>query len=257
MILLNLIKNALKFTKQGFVEISCYAESNEFEICVKDTGIGIPEDKQRIIFEAFRQVEDTFCRNYGGVGIGLSVCKKLTDALGGRIWVDSKPENLIEGKVGGSTFYLTLPIKEVEKKSTNFISDTIKPKINYQNKYILIVEDDEPSYILLNYMLEAINCRTIWARNGIEAINLCKNNSEIVLVLIDIYLPHINGFEVAKAIKRIHPYMKIIAQTAYPQGKVLEDKNNIFNDLLSKPIDKNILWEKVTKYIGLASSIKN
>jgi PAS domain S-box-containing protein len=245
-ILINLLKNALKFTHEGYVKYGFTLEYDEnkpyLKVFVKDSGIGIPLDKQNMIFDMFRQVEDTHTRQYGGTGIGLSIVKKITKLLGGEIWVESSPGN-------GSCFYFTLTelISENHVQPTDFTSG--KQNI-FTGKTILIAEDDPYSYSLLEAILKPTGAVLIHAADGEEATNQCMNCSFINLVLLDLNMPKKNGYDVAREIKSFWPELPIIAQTAYAN---MGDKEKILaagsDDYISKPIDKNRLLELVSKYL--------
>ncbi|MCD4681378.1 MAG: response regulator [Bacteroidales bacterium] len=260
-ILINLLKNALKFTNEGHVHYGYSLKTNskpgsteqsrstELKFFVKDTGIGIPDNKQELIFDIFRQAEDTHTRGYGGTGIGLSISKKLTELLGGKIWLESK-----KGK--GSTFYFTIPYEECE---ITHISNEVEEekekgkekKSKIKKKSILIVEDVEASYEFLKIVLEKSGNNTIWAKDGEESVKLCKENTNIDLVLMDINMSEMNGYEATKEIKKIHPNLPIIAQTAYA---IAGDREKSLaagcDDYISKPIKKEVLMGKIVKWLS-------
>ncbi len=211
-ILSNLLENALKFTNTGFIEFGYQLKNSELEIYVKDTGIGIKPEKQDIIFERFSQEEKSLSRNVGGLGLGLSIAKENAELLGGKITLKSE-----KGK--GSTFYVTIPYKPVNHKHGNDNSNTDKTETaKRQNKYtILIVEDEEVNYLYIDTLLEdfELNLRTLHAKHGKEAVEMCKKNSEIDFVLMDMKMPIMTGFEATKLIKEFRPDLPIVAQTAY------------------------------------------
>lgn len=253
-ILINLLKNALKFTHEGLIKfgyiIETYKDKPMLKFFVEDTGIGIPENKQELIFDVFRQLDDTHTRVYGGTGIGLSISKKLTEFLGGKIWLESE-----EGK--GSTFYFTIPytkLKSSDKPDEIEIS-VIAKSIPLENntpmeKTILIVEDDEASFEFLKILLENKGVTTYWAKDGKESIKYCKENPDIDLVLMDINMMNMNGYTATKKIKKFRPDLPIIAQTAYA---IAGDREKAFDagcdDYISKPIKKEILMEKIGKWL--------
>ena len=246
-ILIHLLSNALKFTEKGVIEFGYHEitqnKQHLLQFYVSDTGIGIPKEKQTFIFDVFRQVDDTHTRRQGGTGIGLSIAKKLTELLGGKIWLESD-----EG--AGSTFYFTIPYAEVEKPREPIIDET-KKRHNLTGKTVLIVEDVESSFEVLNLVLERSGIKTVWAKDGKEAIKLCKENSSIELVLMDINMPVMNGYEATKEIKKIRPKLPIIAQTAYA---LAGDREKFLaagcDDYISKPIEKELFMEKLGRLLG-------
>lgn len=214
-ILINLLKNALKFTHEGLIKfgyiIETYKDKPMLKFFVEDTGIGIPENKQELIFDVFRQLDDTHTRVYGGTGIGLSISKKLTEFLGGKIWLESEEDK-------GSTFYFTIPytkLKSSDKPDEIEIS-VIAKSIPLENntpmeKTILIVEDDVANYEFLKILLENKGVTTYWAKDGKESIKYCKENPDIDLVLMDINMMNMNGYTATKKIKKFRPDLPIIA----------------------------------------------
>lgn len=245
-ILINLLKNAIKFTKEGYVYFGYKIERNQnkkvLKFYVEDTGIGIPADKLKIIFEIFRQVEDSNTRIYGGTGIGLSISKKLASLFDGDIWVESEL-----GK--GSKFYFTLPNCIVEA-NPHMENSALDKGIDYTGKTILIAEDDEASYFLLEISLRKMGVKIIWAKDGKEAVDLCKKNSPD-LVLMDINMPKMHGYEATRLIRKFSPDLPIIAQTAFAMvgDRELAMKAGC-DDYISKPIKKEDLIRLIEMYIN-------
>ncbi|MDD4491969.1 MAG: PAS domain S-box protein [Bacteroidales bacterium] len=247
-ILVNLLKNALKFTKEGYIEYGfTFEHINEngfLKFYVKDTGIGIAKDKQQLIFDQFRQADDSLTRTYGGTGLGLSISKKLVEILGGEIWVESET-----GK--GSTFFFTLPSAKLTSVPVNPVSAVSDiPEYDFSGKKLLLAEDDDPSFLLLKAMLRKTGIEIIRAKNGIEAVSLSRSESDISLILMDINMPEMNGYEATKIIKAEKPYIPVIAQTAY---SISGDKERTIesgcDDYISKPIKKQELFRLIQKYI--------
>lgn len=247
-IMINLLKNALKFTKKGFVEFGFtkvnIKNENYLRFYVRDTGIGIPKNMQMVIFDIFRQVENSNSRLYGGTGIGLSVCKKLAILLGGDIWVESE--------VGiGSTFYFTIPYQGDNQKTESDQRTFQMNKLKFPGKTILIAEDDEISFDFLKILSSMAGIKAIRAHNGKEAVELCYSNPEIDLVFMDVRMPLMDGFKAAEIIKKTRPNLVIIAQTAYAQmGELEKSIQSGCDDYILKPIKKEIFFELVKKYLG-------
>jgi PAS domain S-box-containing protein len=247
-VLINLLKNSIKFTDEGFVEFGIAeikkGDTDYFKFYVKDTGIGIDKKYHDVIFNIFRQIDDTHTRKYGGTGIGLSVAKKIVEMLGGEIWVESEQEK-------GSTFYFTIPVLSENKQTEIQTSDSvIITEKRFDGKTVLIAEDEVPSFKFLNLVLTKMNIRVLWAKNGIEVVDLCKTDPSINLILMDIKMPLLNGYEATRQIKRIRPELPVIAQTAYA---TISDKAESLNagcdDYLSKPIQIGQLKDLLRKYL--------
>ncbi|MCQ2974298.1 MAG: ATP-binding protein [Bacteroidales bacterium] len=238
-ILNNLIGNAMKFTENGFIEFG-YRFSNPEELLfyVKDTGVGMPKDKIDIIFERFGQIEQKDDKNQQGTGLGLAISKKLSELLGGKMWVESE-----EGK--GSTFYFTLPYESDLNTADEYgaaFSDT--NTLSLKGKNILVAEDEDMNIAFMKEVLDETEANVLWAKNGKEAVDIAKNNSEIDLILMDIKMPIMNGYDATKAIREFNKKVVIIAQTAYAltdeKDKTIEAGCNYY---LTKPIDINLLMK--------------
>ena len=243
-ILANFIKNAIKFTFDGSIEFGYVKKGEYLEFFVKDTGIGIPQKRQQLIFERFRQGSESYNRGYEGSGLGLSISKSYVEMLGGRIWVESE-----EGL--GSTFYFTIPYIALSEEKTTIekIISAEHKEIGIKNLKILIVEDDEISYSLLSKTLQKISKEVLHAITGVEAIDICRNNPDIDLVLMDIQIPKMDGNEATRQIRQFNKNVIIIAQTAYAfagdSEKVIEAG---CNDYIYKPINKTLLYELIKKH---------
>jgi CheY-like chemotaxis protein len=244
-ILTNLVKNAIKFTYEGSIEFGYEKKGKYLEFFVKDTGAGIPQNQQQIIFERFRQGSDSLTRKYEGSGLGLSIAKSYVEMLGGKIWVESE-----EGK--GSTFYFTIPYNAVSEKQTE-LKDTISQEhkeVQVKNLKILIVEDDEISYSLLARMLQKISKEVLHTITGVQAVEACRNNPDLDLVLMDIRMPKMDGNEATRQIRQFNKDVIIIAQTAYSfSGDNAKSIESGCNDYITKPINKTLLYELIKKHI--------
>lgn len=257
-ILTNLVKNAIKFTNKGQIEFGYEIvagndpsgidkkdnKPEELIFFVKDTGIGIPQEKLGIVFERFRQVNETNTRNFEGAGLGLSISKAFVEMLGGRLWVESE-----YGK--GSTFYFTLPYNtEPQKKVPKAVVEP-KAEVPVKSKYkIMIVEDDKFSEVLLTLAVEAISKKIIKVRNGIDAVELCRENPDIDLILMDIKMPEMDGYEATRQIRQFNKDVIIIAQTAF--GQISERENVLesgFNDYIAKPLSVNSVGSLIRKHL--------
>lgn len=248
-ILINLVKNAIKFTNEGFIEygyrLNTDSKSAELEFFVKDTGVGVLKDRQEAIFERFIQADSSDKMAYQGVGLGLSISKAYVEVLGGKIWLESE-----EGK--GSTFYFTIPYNtELEEKILveNHVPDYDEVNNCAKNLNVLIAEDDKISRMLLTKTIKVFSKEIIEAIDGVEALEACKNNPDIDLVLMDINMPNMNGHEAIKQIRQFNKNVIIIAQTAnaFDSDRKVAIESGC-NDFISKPIIKNELLELINKY---------
>jgi PAS domain S-box-containing protein len=248
-VLTNLIKNAIKFTSSGSIEFGYSSmgsftgpvnEFTGFRFYVQDTGPGIPKDQTDVIFERFRQGSVLLTRAYEGAGLGLSISKAFVEMLGGKIWVESEP-----GK--GSVFYFEIPLTNSDTELSEVTEN--KGNNNFKPCCILVVEDDENSLMFIRTLLEIEHINAIEANTGIEAVEMVKNHPEIDLVLMDIKMPEMDGFEATRQIKKIRPMLPVIAQTAYAFAEERAKAEQAgCNDYLSKPIKRVTLIEKFRKF---------
>jgi len=232
-ILINLINNALKFTEEGTVEFGCEISTNgNLLFFVKDSGMGIPDDKHNLIFEPFRQINDAYLsKKKGGTGLGLSIVKGLVELMKGEVWFESQYGI-------GTTFFFTLPfIQTPAFKQKNEIQ--LDREYSWTNKKILVVEDDEANTLLINELLSNTKSTNYFAISAKEALSKLYENPDIDLVLMDIQLPDINGYELTTQLKSINPNIIIIAQTAYAAEA---DKARALavgcSGFIAKPIDQ-------------------
>jgi hypothetical protein len=243
-ILTNLVKNAIKFTYEGSIEFGYEKKGEYLEFFVKDTGVGIPKNQTELIFERFRQGSESHYRGYEGSGLGLSIARSYVKMLGGEIWVESE-------KGIGSTFYFTIPYNAVSEEKIELINavSAEHKEVEIKNLKVLIVEDDEISYSLLTRTLQKISYKVLHAITGVEAVEACRNNPDLDLVLMDIRMPVMDGNEATRQIRQFNRDIIIIAQTAYAfpgdSEKAIEAG---CNDYISKPINKTLLYELIKKH---------
>jgi PAS domain S-box len=243
-IFVHLLNNALKFTNEGIIEFG-YTIDPEHRLVfyVKDTGIGVPFELQEAIFDRFRQADESFTREHGGLGLGLSICKGLINLMQGRIWVES------DAKSGSSfNFILSEEIGETFKEG-EVIVDEMEPL--QEHKRVLIVEDDPASFDYLNEILLSAGCQVLHAKNGIGGLELFTSTNAIDLILLDIQLPEMDGYQFAQKIREIDSNVPIIAQTAHAmpedRKKCLEAGCSCY---LTKPIHYDLLVETIKEYLG-------
>jgi PAS domain S-box-containing protein len=240
-IIYQLIDNAVKFTYTGAITLGYNLDKNCINLYVKDTGVGISEEKKNQMFGSFIQENISNTRGYEGSGIGLSIAKGFAELLGGKIWLESE-----KGK--GSTFYLSIPCKDelIENKPTRSINHTVLKDISHT---ILIAEDDEINFAYLEILLTHKSIKVLHATNGIETVEMCKKNPEVCLVLMDLKMPEMDGFEATRQIKLSRPELPVIAVTAYAER---EDKKKAIqagcDDYLTKPVKKEFLMKKMEEF---------
>jgi len=243
----NLIDNALKYTEKGYVEFgyTIFNNINFVEFYVKDTGIGIAKDKHIEIFQRFNKIETDKSKLYRGTGLGLTITQNLVERLGGTIRVESTPNQ-------GSTFYFTLPMRvsimsgETKTESAAFINN------NWNNKTLLIAEDEESNFRYLEMLLKNKGIKVIKAENGYEAIDKIRENNHIDLILMDIKMPEMNGLEATTRIKKMKPNIPIIIQTAYAmQNDEKMSKEAGCDDFITKPIQRDKLLSLIEKWINV------
>jgi PAS domain S-box-containing protein len=243
-ILTNLVKNAIKYSIEGTIELGYNKEDNILEFYVKDTGIGIPKDRQKAIFERFIQADIADREAYQGAGLGLAISKAYVEMLGGKIWVESEV-----GK--GSTFYFTLPYNVVakEKNVAGKIVSTENTENQIKNLKILIAEDDETSERFISMTVNKFSKEILEVRNGIETVEICRTNPDLDLILMDIQMPGLNGHEAIRQIRQFNKDVVIIAQTAFglsgDREKAIEAG---CNDYITKPINKAELQTLIHKH---------
>ena len=243
-ILTNLVKNAIKYSDSGSIELGYELKDKFIQFYVKDSGIGIEPNRIEAIFNRFVQADIEDVRAFQGAGLGLSISKAYVEMLGGKIWVKSQV-----GK--GSIFNFTIPKNFKKRESMELLKNKATKEKDSNNKQlkILIVEDDESSTELLKIALESFCKDFIEVRTGTDAVAICKKNKDIDLILMDIKLPYLNGYEATKQIRQFNKDVIIISQTAF--GLYGDREKSIeagCNDYISKPINKLVLTELIKKY---------
>ncbi|PKP00184.1 MAG: hybrid sensor histidine kinase/response regulator [Bacteroidetes bacterium HGW-Bacteroidetes-8] len=250
-ILTNLVKNAIKFTDEGSIKFGYNLKKEDqtkvLEFFIRDTGIGVPKEKIEAIFERFIQADIADLRANQGTGLGLSISKAFVELMGGKIWVKSK-----EG--AGSTFFFTTPYKlhiQADKGIESFVQDTVRANTQIKKLRVLIVEDDQTSDLFMTRMLKKVSTAVLHAQTGIKAVKACRDNPDLDLILMDIKMPDMNGYEATRQIRQFNKDIIIIAQTAFAQTydriKALEAG---CNDHITKPIIKETFLPLIQKYFN-------
>jgi CheY-like chemotaxis protein len=271
-VLKNLLSNAFKFTEKGSVKMTIHTSTQHQKFgvetlnqsqavvafSVKDTGIGIPADKQTIIFEAFQQADGTTSRKYGGTGLGLTISREIARLLGGMIDVESVPGE-------GSTFTLYLPavytgvdavgIRALEKSVEDRSLPPVPPDTNFGGKKVLLVDDDRRNIFAITSVLQNRGLTVLHAENGQEGIDVLKQNPDIQLVLMDTMMPHKDGIEATHEIRQMDQFksLPIISLTAKAmkgdREKCLEAGAS---DYITKPVDPERLMAFIHLWLNHA-----
>jgi signal transduction histidine kinase/CheY-like chemotaxis protein len=243
-ILTNLVKNAIKFTNSGFIEFGYERKGKFLEFFVKDTGVGIRQDKREMIFERFRQVSESLSRNYEGAGLGLAISKAFVEIMGGRIWVESELGE-------GSSFFFAIPfIEQKIVRTTPFTNElNMWDKLNISGLKIVIAEDDATSYLFLSKLIKSMGGEILKVMTGTDAVGVCRKNPDVDLVLMDIQMSEMNGYEATRRIREFNKNLVIIAQTALGlKGERERAMAAGCTDFLTKPFSMIEFNELIRKY---------
>lgn len=242
-LILQLVYNALKFTNEGHVQFgySIDNDSKKVHFFVRDTGIGIKKEDQENIFKKFVKGDGQNTDRNRGAGLGLTLTNKLIKLLGSEIYIDSTPNE-------GSTFYFDLSIDNTLQNNIQNTNVKIS-SLNWWDKNILIAEDTESNYIFIEAFLEKTNAKLYWAKTGLEALNLVKSGQKFDVVLMDVMMPEMDGYEATAKIKTIDPELPIIIQTALALPDE-EEKcyENGCDHVLVKPISSEKLIATIKHY---------
>ena len=241
-IIINLVKNAIKFTSKGSIALSCIVIDNTLQIKVADTGRGIQKEHIETIFDRFVQANQSYSRDFEGSGLGLSICRSYAEMLDGNISVESIPAK-------GSVFTLSIPYKPVENyRNTDSKTDQpieVKRKLN-----IFLAEDDDVSFLLFKSIVTNLGINLTRACDGQEAIEIIEgNNCNFDLIFMDLKMPNLDGYEATRRIKKRYPAIPIIAITAYAMSDdITRIKNSGFQDYILKPIRIDQISQLISKW---------
>jgi signal transduction histidine kinase/DNA-binding response OmpR family regulator len=251
-ILFNLVGNSIKFTDTGEVSVRVSVESSDTDkatlhIAVADTGIGIPQEKRRVIFEAFAQADDSTSRRYGGTGLGLTISSRLVAIMGGRMWVESE--------VGqGSTFHFTL--KLLRGKPAASAGAILKPAV-LQDVAVLVVDDNSTNRQMLNELLSHWGMKPTLAENGMRGIEILEQTNAagaaFPLILLDCHMPDMDGFTLAKRIKsdpRFKGAIIMMLTSGGQRGDASRCRDLRISAYLVKPIQQTELLEAILTVLG-------
>ena len=241
----NLIGNAIKFTREGRISYGFRQINDVLEFYVTDTGIGISPEGQKVIFERFRQDNQAGLKHSGGTGLGLAISQHIIGLLGGAISVISTPGE-------GTVFSFTIPYKSAELPKLKQISPINNGfDFDWSDKTILVVEDIDSNYKYIHAAIFRTGIIILRAVDGVEAIEMCKSNNKIDIVLMDVNMPVLNGYDATTEIKKLRPDLPIIAQTAYAmQGEEQRSREAGCDAYLSKPVNLRSLYNTMSQFIG-------
>ncbi len=241
-VLNNLIGNAVKFTEKGHVDFGYECRGKKIEFFVEDTGIGIEKHRLDQVFNRFWQVESGNAGKFGGTGLGLTISKSLVELMQGEIRVESEVN-------AGTTFRFAIPL-ELREPGSNDDLRTEKKLYRWPEKIILVVEDEDYNYVFIREMLHASGAKLLWAKNGVEALDIIENHPDIDLVLMDIKMPFMDGLEATRKIRETKPGIPVIVQTAYAME---EEREKIIDSgcdaYIAKPIARDELYLKCNHYL--------
>ncbi len=232
----HLLSNAVKFTTKGSVTFGYRTEKDHYSFFIKDTGIGIDAPMHSKVFERFSQEDSSRSRKYEGSGLGLSIVKGVAVQLGGSVSLDST-------KGLGSTFSITIPFQQQSAKAE-------EKTVEETEKLVMIAEDEDSNYVVLEMIMrKAFKAQIIRAWNGEEAVQIAKNHPELKLIIMDIKMPVMDGFEATREIKAIYPSIPIIAITAFAMsGDEYKAKEAGCDDYIAKPINRTDLFRKLSEF---------
>jgi len=242
-VIVNLLNNAVKYSEKGTINFSytINANKNALEFYIKDTGIGMSKEDAKNIFNRFNRIQNDKTINLSGLGLGLSISKAYVEMLGGQIYLKSK-ENV------GTTFYFTTPLRLNSLPAKPLTEIALKAVDKIKPLTILVAEDDDINFMLIKKVMKIRNYTIIRAKNGEEAVNVCKKNNKIQLIVMDMKMPKMDGLEARKIIKNFKPYLPVIAHTAYTSAEIIcEVYNAGFIDCVTKPLDKTKLFRIIDR----------
>lgn len=243
-VLKHLLSNSFNFTPTGFVEFGYrLKDENNLLFYVVDSGIGIEPDKMDFIFNPFRQADSSSTRRHGGLGLGLAISKHVVEKMGGKIWMNSTPGS-------GTSVFFTIPFIPVKLKFENVNTGNGLKEFNWDGKTILIADDIDANFVFFKAALQKTKANLIWARNGLEALNYVRKGEPVNLILMDLVMPEMDGFEATRIIKSINQKLPVVGQTAYPEtissNKLAECG---FDSVLEKPIRTHQMLMEIDRFL--------
>ena len=252
-ILVNLINNAIKFTDSGEIVVSVIPKAKTddkhiLQFSVKDTGIGIPEDKLHRLFQSFSQVDASTTRKYGGTGLGLAICKRLVELMGGEIWVEST-------YMEGTTFHFTITtgIVDEQQAGTSDADDAETKKFR-----ALLIDDNKTNIKILEMQCKSLPLETVSTIDPQKALEWIKQGESFDLVITDMHMPGLNGYDLTTEIRKQYSLkqLPVILLTSVTKLDAGMDRK-IFNEFLTKPVKKSTLTNSIKLLLGLEEKAKD
>lgn len=243
-VLINLLSNALKYTKEGQIDFGCEVNNDLIRFYVKDTGIGISAEEIEHIFSRFMRIESQDSLQSQGTGLGLSIAQKIIQMMGGEIGVESTFNK-------GSEFFFTLPYLPLDTLDKDLLAPVVESieDPDWSDFSLVIAEDEEMNFLFLQEALKATNVKILWAKNGREAVDIALKEDPD-LILMDVKMPDMNGFEAIRLIKDKKPGINIIIQTAFAKhDEELKKGSNLYEDVITKPINRSILIKTISRFL--------
>jgi len=255
-VLINLMGNSPKFTESGEIELSLDVEEEEddrvkIHVKIRDTGIGIPEDKLSSIFEPFKQADGSTTRKYGGTGLGLSICKKISELMGGEVWAES-PSDSQSKESPGSVFHFTAWVGKAEDKEAKRVT-----MVSLSDKKVLIVDDNLGNLKILSHNLESVGMKAVALSTGKDVLSTLQKALEdkkpFDLGILDIHMPEMSGYEVAKAVKNSKldiNSLPLVALSSMMERDAKKCADAGFDGFLSKPTRREKLYRMLERILG-------
>lgn len=235
-ILINLVGNAIKFTQHGEVFVNIQLEKTldngevELSFAIRDTGIGIPEDKLHTLFKAFSQVDSSTTRKYGGTGLGLVISSKLVQMMGGKMYVES-----VAGQ--GSTFTFTIRTTTSAQSLRTYVHNNLS---TLEQKRVLVVDDNATNLNILKTQLEQWKMIPVLANCGEQALKILSKDANFNLVLSDMHMPLMDGVQLATKIKQMDADLSIILLSS-AGNETCKNYPHLFSSVITKPIKQHVL----------------
>jgi CheY-like chemotaxis protein/anti-sigma regulatory factor (Ser/Thr protein kinase) len=243
-VLSNLLDNALKFTENGSINFGCEIKDDQLMFFVRDTGPGLNAEQKKIIFERFRKAEEAKTKLYGGAGLGLAICKKLVQLMDGDIWMESEPGR-------GTSFFFTIPfIPAAVEKKAGMKEEPPVHKRSLKGKKVLVAEDNQLNYKLIEAYLAGTDLEIAWARDGKEALDYYRSSDDVDMVLMDLRMPVMDGFQATEQIRSFNKDIPVVAVSAHSiREEQAKAESSGFTDYLTKPVSQEVLLQTIHKYI--------